>query len=176
MSQWQPWVSTAVRLALAGILFAAGAIKAVDPVKSVAAVNAYDIFPAGVAKLIGYGLPGLEIALAILLLLGFATRAAAAVTAGLMVVFVAGIISAWARGLSIDCGCFGGGGEIDANQTRYLEEILRDTGFFLLAVWLVVFPRSRFALDNRGDDHTSLDDDMSENEQMTENVTEEHAG
>src|SRR5262245_1372792 len=101
LTAWQPWVSTVARLVLAGVLFTAGGAKIADPNQSVAAVNAYDLFPSGVAKLIGYGLPFLEIALGILLLLGLATRFAAAATAGLMVAFIGGVASAWARGLSI---------------------------------------------------------------------------
>jgi hypothetical protein len=53
----------------------------------------------------------------------------------------------WARGLTIDCGCFGGGGQVAKGQTHYLREILRDLGFFVLAAWLMVFPRGKFALD-----------------------------
>ena len=147
---WLPWVSTAARLVLAGILGYAGAIKAVDPQTMVRAVQAYQILPPAVGELIGLVLPFLEIGLALLLLLGLATRFAAAVTAVLMLAFLAGVASAWARGLSIDCGCFGGGGEIEPEETRYLEEILRDIGFLALACWLVVFPASRFALDRHG--------------------------
>ena len=53
---------------------------------------------------------------------------------------------AWARGLSIDCGCFGGGGAVDPEQTAYGRELLRDAGFLLLAGWLVVRPRTLGAL------------------------------
>ncbi len=147
LSAWQPWVSTVARLVLAGVFFAAGGAKISDPNQSVAAVNAYDLFPSGVAEIIGYGLPFLEIALGLLLLIGLATRLAAAATAVLMVAFIAGVASAWARGLSIDCGCFGGGGAIDPDETQYVSEILRDLGFLALAAWLVVFPTSRFAVD-----------------------------
>lgn len=141
------WISTAARLVLAGILIVAGGLKTADPIASVRAVRAYELLPEGVVQIVGYGLPFLEIALGLLLLVGFATRYAAIGTGVLMLVFIAGIISAWARGLSIDCGCFGGGGEIDPSQTQYLQEILRDIGYLALASWLAVFPHSRFAFD-----------------------------
>jgi uncharacterized membrane protein YphA (DoxX/SURF4 family) len=147
VNRWQPWVSTIARLLLAGVLLAAGGLKALDPLQSVAAVNAYELFPPAIAKIIGYGQPFLEIGLGLLLLVGFATRLAAIATAVLMVIFIAGVISVWARGLSIDCGCFGGGGKIDPEDTQYLQEILRDLGYLILAGWLIVFPRSRLALD-----------------------------
>ena len=52
-----------------------------------------------------------------------------------MIVFIAAVSSAWARGLSIDCGCFGGGGQVAAGQTKYLQEILRDVGLLALAAF-----------------------------------------
>jgi hypothetical protein len=61
-------------------------------------------------------------------------------------VFIAGVTQAWARGLSIDCGCFGGGGAVAPDQTTYGLELLRDAGFLLLAGWLVVRPRTLGAL------------------------------
>ena len=64
-----------------------------------------------------------------------------------MLAFIIGISSAWARGLTIDCGCFGGGGTVAANQTKYAQEIARDTGLLLAAAFLVVWPGSRLSLD-----------------------------
>ena len=51
--------------------------------------------------------------------------------------FIVAIASVWYRGISIDCGCFGGGGEVDASQTQYPAEIARDLGL-LLAVGATV--------------------------------------
>ena len=66
----------------------------------------------------------------------------------LFVAFIIGIASAWARGLQIDCGCFGGGG-FDADATaKYPWEIARDVGLLLLSLWLVWRPRTRLALDS----------------------------
>ncbi|MFZ0492846.1 MAG: DoxX family protein, partial [Acidimicrobiia bacterium] len=56
---------------------------------------------------------------------------------------------AWIRGLSIDCGCFGGGGDVPSagRAGRYLTEIGRDLVFMALAIWLIRFPSSRLSLD-----------------------------
>jgi hypothetical protein len=79
--------------------------------------------------------------------LGIAVRISALVGGALMVVFIAAISQAWARGLSIDCGCFGGGGTVDPGETKYLSEILRDFGLALLALYLFRYPLTRFALE-----------------------------
>jgi uncharacterized membrane protein YphA (DoxX/SURF4 family) len=141
------WVSTVARLVLAGVLLAAGGLKVVDPLGSVRAVAAYQLLPGWLVEPVGHALPFLEIGLGLLLLAGFAVRLAAAVTAVLMIVFMAAVASAWARGLAIDCGCFGGGGAVAPDRTQYLQEILRDLGFLALAGWLVLFPHSHGALD-----------------------------
>lgn len=141
------WVSTAARLVLGGVFLAAGWLKVIDPQSSVAAVRAYRLLPESVATIVGWGLPFAEIALGALLLAGVGTRAVAAVSAVLLVIFIAGVASAAMRGLSIDCGCFGGGGEVPPGQTAYGAEIVRDVGLLLLALWLVWHPTSRLALD-----------------------------
>lgn len=145
--QVQAWLSTAARLLLAGVLAAAGWLKLADPDASVRAVRAYRLLPETLAKATGFGLPVLELALAVLLLTGLGTRAAAVLSGLLMVVFVVGVGSAWARGLAIDCGCFGGGGQVDQGSTRYLQEILRDLGLLGAACWLAYRPASHLSAD-----------------------------
>jgi uncharacterized membrane protein YphA (DoxX/SURF4 family) len=143
------WVSTVVRMVLGATMLYAGILKLLEPSQALRAVQAYRILPPAIDDIVAYGLPLLEMAVGALLLLGLGTRPAAWITSGLMVVFIAGVASAWLRGLSIDCGCFGGGGDVAAagKVGRYTAEILRDVGLLTLAVWLVWFPVSRLALD-----------------------------
>ena len=142
------WLSTAARLALAAVWLVAGGLKVGDLAASGRAVNAYDLFPYEVAKVIGAAQPFLEIALGLLLLAGLAVRLSAGISAGLLVIFIAGIISAWARGLQIDCGCFSTGGELGAGQTpQYTWDLVRDAGFLLLAGILLWRPRTRYSID-----------------------------
>ncbi len=138
-----PWVSTGARLVLSAVLVVAGVLKAVDPVGAVSAVRAYELLPESLVTVVGWGLPFLEIALGLLLLAGLATRWVALATGALLVVFIAGVWSAAARGLSIDCGCFGGGGAVAPDRTAYGTEIVRDLALLALAGWLVARPRSR---------------------------------
>jgi uncharacterized membrane protein YphA (DoxX/SURF4 family) len=143
------WISTAARLGLAAVWLVAGGLKVGDLAASGRAVNAYQIFPYEVAKVIGAAQPFLEITLGLLLLAGLAVRLSAGISAGLLVIFIAGIISAWARGLQIDCGCFSTGGELEAGQSpQYLWDLARDVGFLLLAGILLWRPRTRYSIDN----------------------------
>jgi uncharacterized membrane protein YphA (DoxX/SURF4 family) len=144
------WLGTAARLVLGVVWIVAGATKVTDLAASGRSVAAYRILPYEGARFLGAVLPFLEIALGILLVLGLATRLAAVVSAILLIAFIAGIASAWARGLRIDCGCFGNGGDLAANESpAYLTETVRDIGLLVLAGFLALFPRSRFSLDAR---------------------------
>lgn len=137
------------RVILGGVLIVAGGLKVTSPAASARAVRAFQILPYDFAGYVGYVLPVLEILVGLLLLAGLLTRAAAVVGGLLMLAFVIGIIAAWARGLNIDCGCFGGGGTIEASQTQYLADLLRDAGLVACAAWLVVRPRTAYSLDHR---------------------------
>jgi uncharacterized membrane protein YphA (DoxX/SURF4 family) len=143
------WGTTAARAVLAGVLIVAGGLKIGVPALSVQAVSAYELLPDSIVTVVGYGLPILEIVLGVLLLVGLSTRVAAIAAGALMLAFVIGIASAWARGLRIDCGCFGGGGALGAEEDPgYLWEILRDAGLIALAAWIAVCPPGRLALDS----------------------------
>lgn len=140
-------IGTVARLGLAAVWLIAGALKALDPDQTYVAIRAYDVLPPIGVELVAAVLPWVELALGVLLLVGIGTAMSAVLSAGLLVVFVIGVAQAWARGLSIDCGCFGGGGVVDPGETAYFQELLRDAGFLALAAWLIVRPRTVLSLD-----------------------------
>jgi len=144
---WILWAATGARLVLGGALGLAGLLKLTEPAATVRSVRAYQLLPEWLAVPFAHALPAVEVALALLLLLGVATRVAAVLSVGLMTLFVGGISSAWARGLRIDCGCFGKGGPTEHPQ--YGQEMLRDGGLLLIAVGLLLVGRSRLAVDRR---------------------------
>lgn len=140
-------VGTLVRVGLAAVWLISGGLKAADPEQTYLAVSAFDVLPVGVVGPMAAALPFVELAIGALLLVGFGVRPSAVASAVLLVAFIVGVGQAWARGLSIDCGCFGGGGPVDPSQTRYPQELARDLGFLVLAAWLIVRPRTMMALD-----------------------------
>jgi uncharacterized membrane protein YphA (DoxX/SURF4 family) len=130
---------------LAAVFAIAALAKIGNPEAMVRAVRAYQILPEGAVHPVAYALPFVELALAVLLLAGVATRLVAAVAFVLLLLFIGAVSSAGLRGLKIDCGCFGGGGAV--THTHYLREVARDVGFLLLAGWLLAFPASRISVD-----------------------------
>ena len=135
------------RLGLAAVFLVSGALKVVDPTQTRVAVLAYEVMPPGLVGPVAIGLPLVELALGTLLLAGAFTRWTALASAVLLVVLMTGVVQAWVRGLSIDCGCFGGGGVVAEGATRYPQELARDVGLLLLALWLVVRPRTVVSVD-----------------------------
>jgi uncharacterized membrane protein YphA (DoxX/SURF4 family) len=175
------WVRLAARLLLAAVWLVAGGTKVSDLQGSVRAVHAYDLLPYDVSKVVGAALPFVEIAVGVLLVAGFATRIAAFASSALLLVFIGGIASAWARGLRIDCGCFGGGGELAAGRSpTYFWEIARDVALLAVAVYLVWRPFSRLALDNlfaMEEDGDGEDDTLeADEEEHPRGVDHEEAG
>lgn len=147
---WLPWVGVFARLLVGGVWIAAGLLKIPDPAENVRAVRAYRLLPEAVVPTLGHSLPFVELLLGLCLVVGLLVRVNAVLSCLLLVAFVVGIASAWARGLQIECGCFGGGGGSAADAAeKYPWEIARDFGLLLSSAWLVWRPRSPWALDNR---------------------------
>ena len=143
----RPWLGAVVRLFLGAVWIWASLSKLSDPRTFVQAVRAYDVTPEWLSKAIGYGLPVLELCVGIVLVVGILTRIAAAVSGVLFLVFLIGLVQAAARGIQLECGCFGGGGLTQSGSTNYTWDILRDLGLLLLAAFLVVWPMTRFSVD-----------------------------
>ena len=145
------WITLVCRLVLGGVLAYAGAIKLPNLEESVLAVMRYKIpfLTYDLAVIIGYAQPILEVAVGLLLIIGLFTRWSAAAGALSMVVFIVAIVSVWARGISIDCGCFGGGAEVakEVALANYPKDIARDVGLLLAGAWAAWKPRSPFAVD-----------------------------
>jgi len=147
------WVGLAGRLYLGYTFITAGIDKLPHHDTTELAVRAYQLLPWQWVSAYATALPIAELLLGILLVLGILTRSVAVLLALGLCSFLVGITSAWARGLNIDCGCFGGGGA--TTDPHYLEHVLRDVGYLAIAVYLVVVRRTALALGDwlfgRGD-------------------------
>jgi uncharacterized membrane protein YphA (DoxX/SURF4 family) len=130
---WWPWVSIPARLLVGGVWIAAGVLKLEDVDDSIRSVRNFQILPEVIVPSVGRGLPVFEIVIGALLIIGLGVR-------------VTGALSAL---LQLACGCFGGSGTLVQNASaKYPWEIARDCGLLVLSVLLVVWPRSRLALDD----------------------------
>lgn len=142
------WLGLLARLVVGGVWVYAGAVKLPHLEASVTAVRAYQLLPTGVAELVGTILPILEVAVGALLIVGLFSRWAAVVSGLLLIGFIIGIASVWARGIAINCGCFGDGGYDPEAFEKYPYEIARDVGLLLASAFVAWRARTALALDS----------------------------
>lgn len=100
-------VWTALALIVGGIFIYAGASKVSDPAQFAKDIQNFRIVEWPIAIRLAFYLPWLEILAGLALIVGFLRSGALTILTGLMVVFIAATIAAHARGISLDCGCFG---------------------------------------------------------------------
>lgn len=163
------WVGLLARLVVGGVWLWAGLLKISDPEASITAVRGYQLLPASAAEVVGRALPTVEVALGAVLLLGLLHRFSGALSALLQLAFIAGIASVWARGIAINCGCFGDGGPNPDAFGQYPWEIARDTGLLAASLLLVFLRRTAWSLDSllTGDAHPTP---QSEEDRRVEEV------
>jgi uncharacterized membrane protein YphA (DoxX/SURF4 family) len=154
------WVTTGLRLAVGAVFLFSGFSKVVDITLTTRSVRAYDLLPEAIVPTVGAGLPVLELALAALLLTGLLIRPAAVVTTVICAAFFIGVASAWARGLTIQCGCFGNGGQAPHPVPGYIRELVLNSLMILACSWLIRRPASRFSLDTGLGLRAELPDDL----------------
>jgi uncharacterized membrane protein YphA (DoxX/SURF4 family) len=142
------WIGLVARLIVGAVDVVAGIAKFPDPAGNVRQVRAFQILPEAVVPTVGHALPTAEIVIGGALLFGLLTRGFAVLSGLFFIAFIIGIAAAWARGLEINCGCFGSHGVPADPHRQYAIDIARDVGLLICSAWLVVWPRARLALDN----------------------------
>ena len=101
------WIVRVGRLVLGLIMIAAGFGKITDPAAFATQIRHFAILPAGLENLPAILLPWVEVVCGLSLLTGVRARSAAWLSAAMLVAFTLAVGSAMARGLDIECGCFG---------------------------------------------------------------------
>ena len=104
---WRTALRWALRLALAGIYLFAAVPKILDPWSFARAIHNFRILPAAWIPELAVTLPALEAIAALAVLTGLLYRGGALCLTLLSLAFAGGVGAAMARGLDIDCGCFG---------------------------------------------------------------------
>lgn len=139
-------MSALVRFGMAAVWIIAGIQKLDARMEMTQAIEAYGIFTPEWAGYLAYIIGPLELMGGVLLLLGLFLREASAVAAVVLVLFMVGISQAWARGLVIDCGCFGYDPADVSQGMNYALTLLRDATFLVLTLWTIWRPYRRYAL------------------------------
>lgn len=134
-----------IRLAAAATWLIAGAAKLIDLEQFHAQVDQYQLLPHFLEAPFAYALPFVELLVGLYLAVGLFTRAAAAAGCLLMLLFLCAQTQAWARGLSLDCGCFGA----LAHERVGALSILRDLALGLPSLIMLWRPARALSLDTQ---------------------------
>ena len=126
-------IAHVARLALGVIFVAAGVLKSLDVAEFARQTAEYGVVGPGTAAILAPLLIALETTLGVALLIGWRPRLAAALTGGLLVVFIA--LEAWgiSQGRTEACGCFG------AYVKRTPQQVIYEDLAFLALALIAVF-------------------------------------
>ncbi len=119
------------RWALVAIFLAAALPKIFAPADFALSIANYKIVPHILINIIALTLPWLELVVAILLVCRFWTPAVFFLANTMLLIFLAALVSAYFRGLDIDCGCFSTAVTLTPNMQWYM---IRDVFFLALGL------------------------------------------
>jgi uncharacterized membrane protein YphA (DoxX/SURF4 family) len=139
------WLGFAVRLGAAAVWIIAGAAKIPQIQAFHVLVQRYGILPDAVAGPFSYILPFFELAVGLYLAVGLFVRGTALAGTFLFAAFLVAQASAWIRGISLDCGCFGAIAETTVGPLT----MLRDFSLGIPTFLMLAFPARALSLDRR---------------------------
>lgn len=135
---WQRYTTLVCRILLGGILIFASWDKIHHPHLFARMVADYQLLPPLLVNPLALILPWLEVITGTMLILGIWIPATATLTAGMMLVFIIGMVQALLRGLDMDCGCFS---TTSGTDPITVQRILLDVLFLFMAVRLYFVSR-----------------------------------
>lgn len=106
MKAFAAWLAVPFRWYLGWLFVGASLHKIAVPGDFALDIATYDILPLSLVNPTAVVLPWVELVAGLMLLLGFRVKAGALLIAAMMVVFIAALGIALARGLDMSCGCF----------------------------------------------------------------------
>ena len=138
-----------LRVVLGVIFVYAAGLKLRDPWALFAmAIDSYQVLPVWAVELVARVLPWFELLLGILLIAGLWRSVSTVAASLLLVVFFSLMVRAMAKGMQIDCGCFGPGERLSW-ITLVRDGALLATSLFLVAHALACSGELQFAVPRR---------------------------
>jgi putative oxidoreductase len=123
------------RALIAAIFLYAAIVKILHPTDFLSDVQHYRLTGENFSIAIAFYLPWLELICALGLLFKKLYLGALTLLSALMGIFVAAILSAWIRGLNIECGCFGSSHGLPQYGTWLFRDLL--IWGMILVLWII---------------------------------------
>ncbi len=121
-----------------GVVFLYASIgKVYEPNLFLKEISNYKVFPEILAQIIAITIPWYELILALFLIFGIRLRTSSLLVFILLFSFTVLVISAWVRGLNINCGCF-------SHYIEYvgLRKVVENVILMIFSLYIFLFPKS----------------------------------
>lgn len=125
----------AIRIILGFVFIFAAISKVTEPEGFARAITNYKLLPLLLINILAIVLPWVELCAGILLVFGVSVKENSLILSGLLFIFIIAIVISLARGLNIDCGCFG----TVAGTKIGILKILENIGLLILGLILFKF-------------------------------------
>jgi len=127
-----------LRLIIGGLFIYAAIGKIADPQGFANAIYRYEVLPGYFVNIPAIVIPFIEFFAGLFLLLGFYKQGSSFLISVMLSIFIILLLSAYLRGLTIDCGCF----YLENTSTKgdIITSIIRD--LFMLAASLIIYSSS----------------------------------
>ena len=107
LRRWSVDFRPGVAAAVGGIFIYAGVLKVPDPAAFAKDISNFHLVPWPLGVALAFYLPWLEILCGAALFIGWKRTGAIALLTALTAIFIAATVIAYARGIDVNCGCFG---------------------------------------------------------------------
>jgi uncharacterized membrane protein YphA (DoxX/SURF4 family) len=134
-----------IRIFLGFIFIFAAITKVTDPNLFAQSIYNYKLLPDFTINFFAIAFPWIELVAGVLLIFGVSVKENSAILSSLLFVFIIAIIISVARGLDIDCGCFG---TVDGAKVG-LVKILENVGLLILGLILIKFDSKFLSLSQQ---------------------------
>lgn len=129
-----------VRIILGFVFIYAGAEKITDPEGFSTSISNYRLLPVFLVNIAAIVMPWIEITAGLFLIFGILVKENTIIINSLLLVFIVAIAISLARGLSIDCGCFGKGNEIG------IQKLIENSLMFIAGLLLIFYDSNAFSI------------------------------
>lgn len=131
-----------LRVVLGFVFIYAGTEKISDPSGFSTSISNYRLLPIFMVNFFAITMPWIEMSAGLLLVFGIAVKENAFIINVMLFVFIIAIAVSLARGLSIDCGCFGKGNQIG------IQKLMENALMFLAGTILIIYDSKMLQLQN----------------------------
>ena len=138
------WIALPLRLYLGGVFLVACYHKILHPAVFALDVAIYQMLPLELINLQALILPWVELFAGLMLIVGYRTRAASLLINAMMLMFIAALAFALAKGLDMGCGCFASEGGDDPIS---FHTVLRDATWLAMGLYIMVFDSRPLGVD-----------------------------